>query len=226
MEKLYFSPANTKLKKLEKITHKKVYSLDLLAGYSCPFAKDCKSCVIETLEGRRIKDGPHMKWRCYAASNEVLFPKTYQKHQYNFSLISSLKSIKEIVDLISRSIPKDAEIIRYHSSGDFFSKEYFQAAIVVSNLFPKVRFYTYTKALPYWIQYKDRMPKNFILTASYGGTHDYLIEKHNLPFVKVIEKDETTSLPISTTDLEAAGYTKKKNFALYIHGIQPAKVTR
>ena len=57
---------------------------------------------------------------------------------------------------------------------------------------PSVNFWTYTKSLPYWIKRLNEIPTNLILTASYGGKHDNLIEKHNLKFARVI-KDVTDS---------------------------------
>ena len=37
---------------------RKIYSLDLLSGYSCPFARECLSKVVEVDGKRAIKDGP------------------------------------------------------------------------------------------------------------------------------------------------------------------------
>ena len=84
---LEYSPANTKLKQLydvpelqtwlhdEFVPHRKIYSLDLLSGWSCPSAKDCLSKVIELPTGKKaIKDGPETEFRCFSASQEVVYP--------------------------------------------------------------------------------------------------------------------------------------------------------
>ena len=74
-----WSKANAKIEALQTVESlkqylegKKVYSFDLLSGFSCPFAKDCLSKATEDSEGKRtIKDGPHTKFRCFSASQEV-----------------------------------------------------------------------------------------------------------------------------------------------------------
>jgi hypothetical protein len=77
---LYFSDANNKLKALYDVAHlhdwlvphRKVYSLDLLSGWSCPFAKECLSKVHETGNLTKsgnpqvvLKDGPETEFRCF-----------------------------------------------------------------------------------------------------------------------------------------------------------------
>ena len=60
-----FSTANAKLKALYDVpelqrwleNRRKVYSFDLLSGWSCPYAKDCLSKVVQLDVGRKIKDG-------------------------------------------------------------------------------------------------------------------------------------------------------------------------
>ncbi len=66
---LQFSDANNKLKALYDVPElqvwldgRQVYSLDLLSGWSCPFAKECLSKVYET--GNLTKSGnPQVKLR-------------------------------------------------------------------------------------------------------------------------------------------------------------------
>jgi hypothetical protein len=103
-----FSAANTKLKKLYKLattvlkrwlgqkigrSTAKVYSFDILSGVDCPFAFNCKSQAEEQADGsRRIKDGPHTKFRCFSASQEVLFTNTYKSRKRNHDAIHSLET--------------------------------------------------------------------------------------------------------------------------------------
>ena len=84
MNTLRFSKANTKIKALSVVkslkpylNKKKVYSLDLISGYSCPFAEKCLSKVYVINGRRKIKDGPKTEFRCFSASQEALYPKTY-----------------------------------------------------------------------------------------------------------------------------------------------------
>ena len=67
---------------------------------------------------------------------------------------------------------------------------------------PSIEMWAYTKSLKYWINRLNEIPKNLILTASYGGKTDDLIEKFNLKNVKVYSSlDEVpTDRPIDTND--------------------------
>jgi len=72
---LRFSPQNSKTKKLTSLPwarkwlkDRKVYSFDLLSGWNCPFALECKSKAIQTKDGLRIKNGPNCKFRCFSAA--------------------------------------------------------------------------------------------------------------------------------------------------------------
>ena len=116
-----FSAANTKLKKLYKVAAlakwlaggKKIYSFDLLSGHSCPFADRCLSKAIETPEGRRIQDGPNTEFRCFSASQEVVYTNTYNRRKANFDALRSLQTSKEMVELLQSALPKNAGIVRW-----------------------------------------------------------------------------------------------------------------
>lgn len=217
-----FSPANSKLQKLEKKTNKTVYSFDLLSGVNCKFAKLCHAWVKIVKGKRKVIDGPHCKFRCYSASSEVLYPATYDYRKENDKILK--KSFSEVVRTLSEALPEDADIVRVHSSGDFKSQLYFDAWLEIARRHPKKVFYAYTKALPYWIKRKKTIPSNFVLTASYGGTHDYMIKRHKLRYVKVVlSKLEAGRLPIDSDDSIAYNPgSKRRNFTVLIHGVQPA----
>jgi len=224
-----FSPANTKLKRLATIPElqpflqnkRKIYSFDLLSGHSCPFADKCLSKAIVTDSGRRIQDGPNTEFRCYSASQEVLFTGVYNLRKGNFDALRG-KSSAEMFDLIDSALPKNTGIVRIHSAGDYFSPDYFDAWLAVARLNPDILFYSYTKALPYWVNRINMIPDNFILTASFGGRRDNLIYEYCLRSVKVINHpDEAGSLEIDHTDEHAARPSLRDiPFALLLHGVQ------
>lgn len=226
-----FSPANTKLKRLYSIPElapflsrkRKIYSFDLLSGHSCPFADKCLSKAVATESGRRIQDGPNTEFRCYSASQEVLFTGVYNLRKGNFDALRG-KSAKEMFSILESALPKNAGVIRMHAAGDFFSQDYFDAWLALAKLNPDILFYGYTKALPYWVNRIGMIPENFILTASYGGRRDGLIYSYGLRSVKVINHpSETDGLEIDHDDSHAALPSKRyDSFALLIHGIQPA----
>ncbi len=221
--KLFFSPANTKLKKLYSILKPagKIYSFDLPAGRTCPGAKDCKSYVLNG----KIKDSKNCQFRCFAASLETSFPLVYKKHQQNYNLVKN-KTQKQLVNLILSNLPKDASIIRLHSSGDFFSKVYFNAWLKVAQLRTDITFYCYTKSLKYLIGIpsinlsEGRLLDNFFITASLGGKYDSLVSKLQIRTANVVFDSKFTPFPIDNTDEHAV--RPGSSFSLLLHGIQPA----
>jgi hypothetical protein len=231
---LKFSPANAKTKNLQSVPalsqyltgKRKVYSLDLLSGWSCPAALDCLAKVYIENGKRRLEDGPDTIFRCFSASQEVAYPNVYNLRKHNFDLLQSLKGEFSICNMILQSMPENAGIIRYHVGGEFFNMEYLKAAVLAAEVRPDVLFYAYTKSL-HLIQ-KIRCDNlragiirpNFLITGSRGGKYDHLIPVLGIRTAKVINaENEAGHLPIDHDDSHAA--TAGGNFALLLHGIQP-----
>ena len=212
MQLLKFQQGNAKL-------GKNIYTFSLPAGHSCPFANDCLSKA-DKLTGK-LTDGPNTQFRCFAASAEAVYPNVRIARWHNFDLLKKLNS-NEAADLILNSLPKKANIVRIHVSGDFFNESYFLAWLQVAKLRPNVLFYAYTKSLIYWVNYIKEIPSNLVLNASEGGKLDAQISEHGLKFAKVVyspEQAEELGLLIDHTD--EAAYKTKESFALLIHGQQP-----
>jgi hypothetical protein len=229
-----FSPANAKLVKLYENRYlkkwlknnRKIYSFDLLSGHSCPFAKDCLAKVVLQDDGKKkLVDGPDTEYRCFSASQEVIFTAVYNSRSGNFDSLRK-KTTEEMYAQIAADIPKDAGIIRIHVAGDFFNEAYFKAWVGMAILNPEILFYAYTKSLPYWVNNIALIPENMVLTASRGGRMDHLIEQHNLRSVKVVFSQyqaRKLRLPIDHDDSHAAiPASAGKDFALLIHGQQKA----
>lgn len=223
-----FSPANTKLKKLQKILNRRVFSFDLLSGHTCPGAKDCLAKVVYdwVQDSYNLVDGPKQKFRCYSASQEAQYTGTYNLRLENWESIDKLNSVNKIAGGLCRSLPAKAETVRIHSSGDFFKEIYFLAWVLVAKRNPDVVFYAYTKMNPFWVKHRNIMPDNFIMTASRGGKWDHLIDEHGLrESVVVYSEDEADQLglELDNDDSHAADPSKRdQNFALLIHGMGPA----
>lgn len=224
-----FSPANVKIKALSSVPAiakylpkgKKVYSFDLLSGHSCPFANECLSKVVETPEGFRIQDGPNTEFRCFSASQEVIYTNVRKLRSANFSELRDL-SESEMVEKIYATMPKNLGVCRVHVAGDFFNQKYFNAWLAIALANPDKLFYAYTKSLPYWVNQISIIPENFVLTASRGGRKDDMIEAYELRSVKVVFHPSDTILEIDHTDEHAANpETRNQDFALLIHGVQP-----
>lgn len=209
---LRFSRGNTKLVRGEVI-------FDLPAGHSCPFARECKAMAAP--DGGSLKDGPHTRFRCYAASVELVYKNVRNLRWENFETLKG-RSKAELIDLITFNLPS-GYLYRIHSSGDFFSQVYFDAWLEVAKAFPERIFYAYTKAIPFWIKRLQDIPDNFRLNASYGGTHDHLITKHKLKSVTVVYwKHEAKKLGLEIDIDDTHAWQSNKSFALLIHGVQPA----
>ena len=222
---LTFSVGNTKILELahsKGLTSKQVTSFDLPAGYTCPMADVCQSFADR--ENGKITDGDNCKFRCYAASMEARYTATRKAHWRNFEALRKLKTTDAMVKLIVSSMPENVKIIRIHASGDYFSKRYFQAWVKVAELYPDVKFFGYTKILPYVNATK---PDNFRLIYSYGGKMDskktceptaYVVKN----IAEAIERGLHPACiddPSDDFDFIMSG----KTFALCLHGTQPAK---
>lgn len=217
MEVLKFGTGNVKL------TGSSTATFSLPAGITCPGAKECFS-YFDRGE-KRITDGRHTAFRCYAASLEASFPSVRASVDYNQRLLKEAKTVEAMADLIERSLPAKAWVnIRVHAHGDFYSGDYFLAWMEAARRDPKRNFYAYTKSLPHWIRYREMIPKNFVLNASMGGKFDHLIKEHKLKHSIVVFHPEVAAklkLEIDHDD-SLARDRKVKRFALLIHGTQPA----
>lgn len=229
---LKWSKANAKIHALAAIpalqsylqNKRKVYSLDLLSGWSCPFAVNCLSKVVDG----KIVDGKFTKFRCFSASQEALYPNTFNSRKHNYDLLRGCEKSMDMVGLINGSMPKNLGICRIHVGGDMFNAKYMLAWGSVAESNPDRLFYAYTKSLPYWLKFRDYFDSlpNFILTASYGGRHDSLISQEGLRSAVVVYSESQAAsmgLEIDHDDSHAADPSKKQeSFALLIHGTQPA----
>lgn len=232
-----FSKGNVKLQRLKSVpslakyfaktgrSTKKVYSFDLLSGFSCPFADKCKSKVVQIDNKRKVVDGANCEFRCFSASQEATYTNVYNLRKANFDAMRSIKNRSGMVKLLLDKLPKDAGIVRIHVAGDMFNARYFDAWMLVAVANPNVLFYAYTKSLRYWVDRLNLIPDNFVLTASRGGREDHLIDQHNLRESVVVYSEaeaEKLGYEIDHDDSHAADPTKRnESFALLIHGIQP-----
>ncbi len=216
MTKLKFGKGNAKL-------DSRVLTFSLPAGKTCPGANECKSMAVEKDGKRVIKDGPKTVFRCFAASQEVLYVNTYKARAYNLAaLLEYKRSAIKMAELIDSSLPKKTQWVRVHVSGDFFSQTYFNAWLLVATKRPDVLFYAYTKSLHFWVNKLGSIPKNLVLTASVGGKRDILIHAHSLRYAKVVYSEaEAKSLGLKIDKDDTKAMKHGPSFALLLHGTQP-----
>lgn len=218
MELLKFGIGNAKLKG-------DVGIFDLVAGYTCPHSKDCGDKV-NPITGKLIKN-PKAKFRCFAATSELISVAVRRKRWFNFNLIKECKTVNKIADLITNSFKSDEILnnvakVRVHSSGDFFNETYFKAWMLVASLMPEKIFYAYTKSFRYWVKNFNSVPDNFHLIASKGSKDDELIEQYNLKTVEIVYSlQEAIDKGIEIDHDDSHCYDRNcKKFALLIHGTQ------
>lgn len=178
-----------------------VYEWNLPTGSTCPFAAECK-VTVDRLSGKfEINRG---SYRCYAANAER-FPGVRNKRWANFELTKAG---------ISPELPAGCKAIRIHASGDFYNQAYFDMWLEIAKQNPGIEMWAYTKSLGYWSNRLNEIPANLVLTASYGGKQDHLIEKYGLKNVVVYPGVENVpnDRPIDTNDDKAR--IPRLNFAL------------
>lgn len=216
---LKLSKSNRKINELARelgMSKNQVVAFDLPAGHTCPAANICLSKA--NRENGKIIDGKNCQFRCYAASSEAAFSSVRKLRWHNYS---QLLEAGDMVSLILESIPENVKIIRIHSSGDFFSKAYFQAWVKVAELRPDLVIFGYTKILPY---VKASKPENFKLVYSFGGIFDSKVTDEPVSYVVMDESQAIGSLPCKSSP--AGDYFEilaQKSFSLLVHGTQPAK---
>lgn len=232
---LKYSKANAKTDALKQVPElapyldnkRKIYSLDLLSGYSCPFAKACLSKAKTGKDGKRhIVDGPDNEFRCFSASQEAQYPNTYNARMHNMNLLRRQADLHLMAHLLKVSMPDNLGICRIHVAGDFFNRNYMEAWTLVARSNPDRLFYAYTKSLQYWLDLRNDIPDNLVLTASYGGRDDHLIATKGLRSATVVFSEaeaDRLGAEIDHDDSHAARPSlRDQSFALLLHGTQPA----
>ena len=177
-----------------------VYEWNLPSGFSCPFASECL-VKVDRVTGKF--DNKSNSYRCYSAMQER-FPAVREHRWKNFDFLRSGG-----VPII----PPQANAVRIHMSGDFYSQDYFDMWLQICKENPSVEFWAYTKSITYWVNRLDSIPDNLTLTASRGGKQDQLIEEHGLKNVEIIKtKEQANGRPIDEKDQQAR--TPNVNFCL------------
>ena len=203
---LKFGRANDKLKKLEKRLGKRLFTISLKAGYSCPGASLCFAKY--DAKAKTVIDGKDAQFRCFAASLEGVFKGFEANNQWNFDLLRQAKTEDSMFELIVASIKSlpSPGIIRVHVSGDYFSAPYFRAWMRQLRSFPGSISTPIPKAsissMNAWKQFQP----NFSITCSEGGKFDHLISDRfrSTKVVFSIEQAAVLGMEIDHDDYHAA----------------------
>lgn len=207
--------------------------LSLPAGYTCPLATVCKSTAAKPgktfSDGSKLKAGPEMEYRCYAARQQSQYPNTRKNVFSNIKLLALAKKnggidgmAKLILDSLKYYGYDKTGVFRIHEGGDFYSDEYFKAWIQVCKSLPNVVFYTHTTSLNFWVKNMASIPSNMKLTASMDKNNEEFIKKHNLRYAKVVNTiDDAIKLKLHIDYDDTIAAFGDDSFALLLHGGQP-----
>lgn len=209
--------------------------LSLPAGYTCPMATICKNFAAKPGQkfsnGKSLKAGPEAEFMCYAARQQAQYSKTAGKNAFsNLKLLTEANSaggIQGMANLIIESIEyhgfAGTDVFRIHEGGDFFSSDYMKAWIMVANHFSRTNFYTHTTSLNFWIANKGSIPRNMRLIASMDRNNEKMIMGNQLRYSRVVYSvEEAQQLKLKIDYDDSLACCTNENFALLIHGQQPA----
>jgi hypothetical protein len=211
----------------------------LPAGYTCPFAKQCKTLPAKwkgtAKQGKFEKPASWeknyqlakgAKYLCYAGRAQAQYPGANIQAFSNLKLLNKFKTSEGMANLIIKSLKfhglQNTDLFRIHEAGDFFSQEYFDAWLEVARKMPGTLFYAYTVSLPYWLNRKNQIPRNFKLIASMDEDNEELINAEGIRYAKVVgstEEARELGLRMDVDDMLAWG--TDDSFALPLHGSQP-----
>lgn len=224
---LHFQVGNSKIKYMGTLV------LSLPAGHSCPGAKVCKA-MADRLTGKLDMSIKDVEYRCYAASMET-YAKAYREYCWNNQeLLDEAGGREGMAALILDSVAQHQGVkrVRLHGGGDFFSPEYIEAWMDVAEQRPDLLVYGYTKSLTHLASiYRSRtIPDNFRMILSRGGKYDNMINQLMGEFPKNLRVATVVMHPneadkqghVIDHDDETAALDTQPEFALLIHGAQPA----
>lgn len=182
-----FSEANynwlTQNSKIAKMTGVKTFNWGIPAYRSADGFKTCPNAAA-CAKG------------CYATQGAYLFSNVAKVFEQRLKLSQAPRFVEIINSEIKR---RNVKRLRVHDAGDFYNIEYLDKWIKIIEANPQTQFYCYTKMVSVFKRYaaEDRIPDNFIVIYSYGGTEDKLIDKQN---------DRHSWVFSSVEALQAAGY--------------------
>ena len=149
---------NGKLKKTSKLTGLRVYNFGIPAFQdsdgkrTCAFAGACAKI-------------------CYAQKGAYVWSNVSPAFQFRY-LATKCDSFvdKMTIELVKKRV----DILRVHDSGDYYSRKYIDKWLTIAKRLPNVRFYSYTKSIPHFLDLD--IPDNYDIIFSEGGTRDDLID--------------------------------------------------
>ena len=163
---------NGKLKKTSKLTGLRVYNFGIPAFQdsdgkrTCPFAGACAKF-------------------CYAQKGAYVWSNVSPAFQFRYL---ATKCDSFVDKMTAELIKKRVDILRVHDSGDYYSRKYIDKWLTIAKRLPNVRFYSYTKSIPLFLDLD--IPDNYDIIFSEGGTRDDLIHYHHHRHARIFDDYE------------------------------------
>jgi hypothetical protein len=160
---------NGKLKKTSKLTGLRVYNFGIPAFQdedgkrTCPFAGACAKF-------------------CYAQKGAYVWSNVSPAFQFRYL---ATKCDSFVDKMTAELIKKRVDILRVHDSGDYYSRKYIDKWLTIAKRLPNVRFYSYTKSIPLFLDLD--IPDNYDIIFSEGGTRDDLINYHHHRHARIFD---------------------------------------
>lgn len=135
---------------------------------------------------------------CYAKFAQVFYPSTKLFRDVNFELAKNYPETLFTLLEMQLSSTKN-NVVRIHSSGDFYDEKYVDNWIELIHKFPKKRFYCYSKS-PYILE-RENLPKNLNVISSFLTINGkkYLNYGNMKYLTELQEKDPSIFLCPATT---------------------------
>ena len=163
---------NGKLKKTSKLTGLRVYNFGIPAFQdedgkrTCPFAGACAKF-------------------CYAQKGAYVWSNVSPAFQFRYL---ATKCDSFVDKMVAELVKKRVDILRVHDSGDYYSRKYIDKWMTIAKRLPNVRFYSYTKSIPLFLDLD--IPDNYDIIFSEGGTRDDLIHYHHHRHARIFDDYE------------------------------------
>ncbi len=188
---------NSKLKSTSKEMGLRVFNFGIPAyktasgKVTCPFADKC------------------VKY-CYAQKGAYNWGNVKPAFERRYE-ISKQDDFVEI--MVSEILKKKVDYLRIHDSGDYYSNDYIYKWFAIANALPHVRFYSYTKSIPLFLDKK--IPENLDIIFSEGSKKDELIDvsihRHSRIFSDKSELEHAGYVDASKNDLMATKWFNTNN---------------
>lgn len=180
---------NSKLKSTSKEMGLRVFNFGIPAYKSatgkltCPFADKC------------------VKY-CYAQKGAYIWGNVKPAFERRYEATKQDNFVEMMVEEL---VKKKADYLRIHDSGDYYSNEYIYKWFAIANALPHVRFYSYTKSIPLFLD--KTIPENMDIIFSEGSKKDELIDvnihRHSRIFSEKSELENAGYVDASKNDLMA-----------------------